>query len=143
MSSCPSSILCYWGTPASSPRHAKPAQRCSPSCWLKTRPLRSPPRSPGGTLDGVFPFCLCFAGFPPHPIFSSTLSFFSFPQKKNTRLRPQDRESRDASGFPPHFPEQLGKPWFMLELSWGLWPEEDPSDQGRTPGWTCLYPSSE
>ncbi|CAI9171802.1 unnamed protein product [Rangifer tarandus platyrhynchus] len=55
-------------------------------------------------------------------------------EKKNTTLRPQDKESRDASRFSPHFPEQLEKPWFMLELSQGLWPEEDLSDQGRTPG---------
>ena len=53
-------------------------ERWPPSCWLKTRPSQSPPRNPEGTLDGVFPFCLCFAGFPPHPVLFSAPSFLLF-----------------------------------------------------------------
>ena len=87
--------------------------------------------------------CVLLVSCPTRSSFPLPLSFFSFPQKKNTTLRPQDKESREASGSSPHFPEQLGKPWFMLELSQGLCPEEGPSDQGRTPGWTCLSSSSE
>lgn len=85
--------------------------------------------------------CVLLVSRPAQSSIPLSLSFFSFPQKKNTMLRPQDKESRDASRFSPHFPDQLGKPWFMLELSQGLCPEESPSDQSRTPGWTvCPHP---
>ena len=81
-------------------------ERWPPSCWLKTRPLRSPPRNPEGTLDGVFPFCLCFASFPPHPVLFSTPSFPSFPscRRKTPHL---DLKTRRAEKLLDSHPTSL------------------------------------
>lgn len=50
----------------------------------------------------LFVFCFAFVFVSPHPVLSSALSFLLFlPAEEKHMLRPQDKESREASGFSP------------------------------------------
>ena len=50
----------------------------------------------------LFVFCFVFVFVSPHPVLSSAPSFLLFlPTEEKHMLRPQDKKSREASGFSP------------------------------------------